>query len=256
MVFTQQLKPFMQGVKAIFMREIKSYFFSATAFVYITLFLFSVGVFTFYIGDFIEIGRADLTPFFAFHIYIYLLFLPALAMKLWAEERKTGTLETLLTLPISSRALVAGKFLASWVFMGIALIATFPIWISVNLLGSPDNMLIFFAYLGSFLTAGAFLAICGYISSHTDNQIIAFICGAVLCFLFLMTGFPIITEPLSQIMPDYMIDLISHLSALIHFENFIKGYFELNAIIYFMSMIIFWIFLTELRIEAFRHKGC
>jgi ABC-2 type transport system permease protein len=243
------------GIKAIFRREIKSYFFSATAFVYITLFLFSVSVFTFYVGNLIELGQANLTPFFSVHIYLYLLFLPALAMKLWAEERKVGTVEILLTLPVSTRSLVIGKFLASWVFMGISLIATMPIWISINILGTPDNTVIIFAYLGSFLVAGVFLAICGYISVHTDNQVIAFIAGSLLCFIFLITGFPIITDPLTHILPDYFINLISSFSALTHYENFIKGYFELNALIYMISIIIFWLFLTELRIDLLRIKG-
>ncbi|MFT6072235.1 MAG: ABC-2 type transport system permease protein [Alphaproteobacteria bacterium] len=139
--------------------------------------------------------------------------------------------------------------------MGISLIATLPIWISINFLGDPDNGVIMCAYLGSFLTAGAFLAICGYISVHTDKQIIAFIIGATLCFLFLMTGFPIILEPLSQILPAYCLDLIGSFSMLTHYENFIKGYFELNAILYMVSVIVLFIFLTELRIHYLRIKG-
>jgi ABC-2 type transport system permease protein len=245
----------LRGTKAIFKREIKSYFFSTTAFVYITLFLFSLSVFTFYIGNLIEKSQADLTPFFTFHIYIYVVFLPALAMRLWAEERKIGTIELLLTMPISTRALVIGKFLATWFFVGIALVATFPIWISMNILGNPDNILILFSYIGSFFVAGTFLAICGFVSIHTDNQIIAFIAGSVLCFIFLMTGFPMITEPLSRILPTYFIDLMSAFSTLTHYENFTKGYFQLQAIIYLFSIIILWLFLTELRINLLRLKG-
>lgn len=254
-VLSPNLKATIGGMRAIFKREIKSYFFSATAFVYITLFLFSISVFTFYMGNLIELGQANLTPFFTFHIYVYLLFLPALAMRLWAEERKIGTIEILLTLPVSTRALVVSKFLASWVFMGIALVATMPIWISINVLGNPDNGVIFCAYLGSFLVAGTFLAICGYMSVHTDNQIIAFIAGAILCLIFLMTGFPIITEPLSHILPSYFIHLITSFSALTHYENFIKGYIALNAVIYMISIIILWLFLTELRIDLLRIRG-
>lgn len=250
-----RIKDSISGIRAIFNREIKSYFFSATAFVYITLFLFSVSVFTFYIGNLIELGQADLTPFFKFHIYIYVLFLPALAMKLWAEERKVGTVEILLTLPVSTRSLVVGKFLASWVFMGVSLVATMPIWFSINVLGSPDNSVIFYAYLGSFLVAGVFLSLCGYISVQTDNQIIAFIAGSILCFIFMITGFPIVTDPLSQILPPYFISLISNFSALTHYENFTKGYFELNALIYMISVMILWVFLTELRIDLLRIKG-
>ena len=243
------------GIASVFKREIKSYFFSTTAFVYITLFLFSVSVFTFYIGDLIDKGQADLTPFFMFHIYIYILFLPALAMRLWAEERKIGTIELLLTLPISTRSLVIGKFLATWFFMGVALLATMPLWISINFLGNPDNVAILWAYIGSFLVAGTFLAICGFVSVHTDNQIIAFIGSAVLCFIFLMTGFPIITEPLSRFLPTYFVDLISGFSTLTHYENFIKGYFQANGVVYLVSVMILWVFLTELRVNLLRIKG-
>lgn len=244
-----------QSILAIIKREMQNYFFSHTALVFITIFLFLASVFTFYIGDLIETGQADLTPFFAFHMYIYLFFIPAIGMKLWAEERKSETIDLLLTLPISTRSLVVGKFLASWVFVGIALTATIPIWISINILGNPDNFLIFCAYCSSFLVAGAFLSLCSYVSVHTNNQVVAFIIGAISCFIFLMTGFPLVVEPLSQILPSYFVYLMGQFSILLHYENFIKGYFEISALIYISSFTIFWIYLTELRINKLRKKG-
>ncbi|MEM6602854.1 MAG: ABC transporter permease [Pseudomonadota bacterium] len=242
----------MTSLIAVFKREFRSYFYSTTAFVYVTLFLFAVSVFTFYIGDLTGRNQADLTPFFAFHPYIFLMFMPALSMRLWAEERKTGTLELLLTLPISDRALVLGKFLASWAFATLALIGTFPIWFTISFLGNPDQGLILSSYFASFFMAGGFLAIGGYISARSSNQIIAFILSAVISFLFLMTGFPLITEPLMPLLSPYMLDLIIHFSALIHFENFIKGAFSVSGLIYFCAMILFWLCMTEIHIQNLR----
>ena len=243
---------FFSNLSAIFKRELKSYFYSTTAFVYVTLFLFSVNIFTFYIGDFIGRNQADLSPFFAFHPYIFLMFMPALAMRLWSEEKKTGTIEILLTLPIADHVLVLGKFLASWAFAGIALLSTIPIWFTVSFLGEPDQGVIVFSYIASFLMAGGFLAIGGFISACTSNQIIAFILTAIISFLFLMPGFPLITEPLRSILPSFALDIIIHFSALIHYENFTKGAISLNGLIYFMSMIIFWLKMTELKITHLR----
>lgn len=245
----------MSEIGAVFKREIKSYFYSTTAFVFITLFLFSVGVFTFYVGDLTGSNQADLTPFFAFHPYIFLMFMPALAMRLWAEERKTGTIELLLTLPVSNRALVVGKFLASWVFAGLSLMGTFPIWISVAFLGDPDNGVIIVSYIASFLMAGGFLAIGGFVSACTHNQVIAFILASIISFLFLMTGFPLMTEPLTGILSPYFMDLIIHFSALVHFENLIKGSVTFDSVLYFLSLIVFWLFMTEIRISLLRHGG-
>ena len=240
------------SVCAIFKRELKSYFYSTTAFVYMTLFLFSVNIFTFYVGNLIGRGKADLTPFFSFLPYIFLMFMPALAMRLWAEERKTGTIELILTLPVSNRALVWGKFLASWAFASLALMGTIPIWLTISYLGNPDQSVIIFSYVASVLMAGCFLSIGGYVSSCTNNQVIAFILGAVICFIFLMIGFPLITEPFKNIVPDFIMDILIHFSLLIHFENFIKGLLSLSGIGYFISFILFWLFMTELKIASLR----
>src|SRR6185312_10861446 len=187
------------------------------AYVFIVIFLFAMGAFTFYIGHFYDNGIADLTVFFGYHPWLYLFLVPAIAMRLWAEERRTGTMELLLTLPISIRAAVVGKFLAAWVFTGIALALTFPIWITVNYLGNPDNGVIFAAYLGSFLMAGSFLAIGSCISACTRSQVIAFILTVVVCFLFLLAGFPLVLNFFAAWAPQGLVDAISGLGFLSHF---------------------------------------
>jgi ABC-2 type transport system permease protein len=176
----------------VFKRELASYFATPVAYVFIVIFLLLAGTFTFYLGNFYERGQADLQPFFNFHPWLYLFLVPAVGMRLWSEERKSGTIELLLTLPVTMWQAVVGKFLAAWAFIGIALALTFPIWITVNYLGSPDNGVIFASYVGSFLMAGAFLAIGSCISACTRNQVIAFILTVVVCFVFLLAGFPLV----------------------------------------------------------------
>lgn len=163
-------------------RELYAYFATPMAFVFIAIFVAMTGAFTFYIGRFFDRNQASLETFFSFHPWLYLLLVPAVAMRLWAEERKSGTIEQLLTLPITTFEAVLGKFLAAWLFCGIALLLTFPMWLTVNVLGAPDNAVVFVSYIGSFLMAGAFLAIGMCMSALTRNQIIAFIAGSVVCF--------------------------------------------------------------------------
>lgn len=239
---------------SVFKREIKSYFYSPTAFVYITLFLFAVNIFTFYIGHFIDRSEANLQAFFSFHPYLFLIFMPALSMRLWSEEKKTGTLELLLTLPVSNKDLVLGKFFASWCFSAIAIMGTFPLWITVSILGTPDHLVILFSYLSSILLAGVFLAIGSYISARTSNQVIAFIMSTVISFIFLMTGFPMISNFFTPVFTASLSDVLIQFSLLIHYDNFIKGYFHLSSILYFISLIVFWLSLTELKITSMR-KG-
>src|SRR6201985_581012 len=178
----------MSGVLSVFRREFASYFATPIAFVFLIIFLFAMGVFTFYIGNFYATGVADLQPFFNFHPWLYLFLIPALSMRLWAEERKSGTIELFLTLPLTITQAVIGKFLAAWAFTGIALALTFPFWLTVNYLGDPDNGVILASYFGSFLMAGAFLAIGSAISAVTKNQVIAFVVSATVCFLFTAAG--------------------------------------------------------------------
>src|ERR1700744_767650 len=178
----------------IFKREFAAYFATPLAYVFIVIFLVAMGAFTFYVGRFYDNGIADLSVFFAYHPWLYLFLIPAIAMRLWAEERRSGTMELLLTLPVPLWATVLGKFLAAWVFAGLALVLTFPIWITVNYLGDPDNGVILASYAGSILMAGAYLAIGACISATTDNQLSAFVVTVVVCFMFTVSGAPLVLE--------------------------------------------------------------
>ena len=184
----------MSTTLAVFRRELKSYFHTPLAYIFIVIFLFLTGIFTFYLGSFFNRGQADLKPFFNFHPWLYLFLVPAIAMRLWAEERKSGAIELLLTLPVSLWSTVLGKFLAAWVFVIIALSLTFPMWITVNYLGQPDHGVIIASYLGSILMAGGYLAIGSCVSAATKNQVIAFVISVVVCFLFTVSGAPIVLD--------------------------------------------------------------
>ena len=190
-------------------RELKSYFATPVAYVFIIIFLALSGAFTFYFGKFFSRGQAELDAFFQFHPWLYLLLIPSISMRLWAEERKTGTIEFLITLPVTTLAAVLGKFFAAWVFSGIALLLTFPIWISVNVLGNPDNGVIMSGYVGSFFMAGAFLAIGACISSATKNQVVAFIIIATVCFLFTMSGLELVLNFFRLWAPDFFVQTIA-----------------------------------------------
>lgn len=231
----------MNQVMNIFRREISSYFATPIAYVFIVIFLVLSGAFTFYLGGFYERGQADLQPFFNFHPWLYLFLVPAISMRLWAEERKSGNIELLLTLPISMTQAVLGKYLAAWVFTGIALLLTFPMWITVNYLGQPDNGVIFASYLGSFLMAGSFLAIGSCMSAATRNQVVAFILTIVLCFGFLLSGFPLVLDAFSGWAPQVLIDAIASLSFLTHFNAISKGVLDLRDLLYFAMVIGFWL---------------
>lgn len=224
-------------IKALFRRELVSYFATPVAYVFIVIFLMLMGAFTFYIGGFYERGQADLRPFFNFHPWLYLFLVPAIAMRLWAEERKTGTVEFLMTLPLTPLQAVLGKFLAAWAFAGIALALTFPIWITVNYLGDPDNGAILAGYVGSFLMAGGFLAIGSCVSAFTRNQVIAFVISVVLCFGFLLAGFPLVLDLFSAWAPQIVVDGISSLSFLTHFADISRGVIDLRDLIYFALVI-------------------
>ncbi|HTO39529.1 MAG TPA: ABC transporter permease, partial [Rhizomicrobium sp.] len=193
----------------IFKREFTAYFATPLAYVFIVIFLFAMGAFTFYIGRFYDNGIADLSAFFGYHAWLYLFLVSAIAMRLWAEERRTGTMELLLTLPIPIWAAVVGKFLAAWAFTGAALALTFPIWITVNYLGNPDNGVILASYLGSFLMAGSYLAIGACISATTNNQVIAFVVSVVVCFLFTVSGAPMVIDVFQAWAPLVLVNAVS-----------------------------------------------
>ena len=239
----------MKNTITIFKRELSSYFATPVAYVFIVIFLIMSGALTFYLGNFYERGQADLVPFFQFHPWLYLFLVPAIAMRLWAEERKSGSIELLMTLPISVGQTVIGKYLAAWVFIGIALFLTFPIWITVNYLGSPDNGVIFAAYLGSFLMAGGFLSIGACISAMTKNQVIAFIITVVICFIFLLAGSSLVLNFFKVWIPQTIVDAISSLSFLTHYTSIAKGVIDLRDIIYFLTLIGFWLYANALVVE-------
>lgn len=239
----------MSNVITIFKRELSSYFATPVAYVFIVIFLVMSGALTFYLGNYYERGQADLIPFFQFHPWLYLFLVPAIAMRLWAEERKSGSIELLMTLPISISESVIGKFLAAWIFIGIALVLTFPIWMTVNYLGNPDNGVILAAYLGSYLMAGGFLAIGACISATTKNQVIAFIITVVICFLFLLAGSPLVLNFFKAWIPQSIVDSISTLSFLTHYASISKGVIDLRDIIYFFSLIGFWLYANALVVD-------
>ena len=231
----------MKNVGIIFRRELAAYFATPVAFVFIVIFLALAGLFTFFLGNFYEAGQATLDAFFGFHPWLYLFLVPAMSMRLWAEERKTGSIELLMTLPVTMTEAVVGKFLAAWCFCGIALVLTFPIWITVNYLGSPDNGVIFAAYLGSLLMAGAFLAIGACLSAATRNQVIAFVLTVVVCFLFLVSGMPMVLSAFSSWAPAALTDAIASLSFMTQFSSLSRGVIDLRAVLYFTLVIGFWL---------------
>jgi ABC-2 type transport system permease protein len=240
----------MNNIKAIFKREFAGYFSTPIAYVFIVIFLFLTGAFTFYIGGFYERNQADLEPFFRFHPWLYLFLIPAIAMRLWSEERKSGTIELIMTLPIPIYQVVIGKFLAAWCFTTVAVILTFPVWITVNYLGSPDNPVILASYIGSLLMAGGFLAIGSCVSALSKSQVIAFVISLVISFLFLLSGFPLVLDFFSGWAPQAVVDAIASFSFLTHFESIKKGVIDLRDIIYFTALISFWLYANVVIIDA------
>ena len=234
---------------AVFRRELSSYFATPIAYVFIVIFLVMSMAMAFYLGNFYERRQANLSSFFLYHPWLYLFLVPAISMRLWAEERKSGSIELLMSLPVTTAQAVIGKFFAAWSFTTFALIMTFPIWITTNYLGDPDNGVIFAAYIGSVLMAGGFLAIGSCISAMTKNQVIAFIISVVVCFLFLLSDFSLVLNPLRAWMPQLLVDTIASLSFINHFSSISKGVINLRDIAYFALMIIFWLSVNSVVIE-------
>ena len=239
----------MSQLPVVFKRELGSYFATPLAYVFIVIFLVLSGVFTFYLGSFFERGQADLSAFFSFHPWLYLFLVPAIAMRLWAEERKAGTIELLMTLPITRTEAVVGKFLAAWVFAGIALLLTFPMVLTVNFLGEPDNGAIVTGYIGSWLMAGGFLAIGSCMSALSKNQVIAFILTVSVSFLFIVSGFPMVLDALSAWSPQVLIDAVASLSFLTRFDAISKGVIDLRDLLYFITLIAAWLAATAVVID-------
>jgi ABC-2 type transport system permease protein len=240
-------------VGIILRRELASYFATPLAYVFIVIFLVLAAAFTFYLGGFYERGQADLEPFFTFHPWLYLFLIPALSMRLWAEERKSGSIELLMTQPVTLWQAVLGKFFAAWIFTALALALTFPIWLTVNYLGHPDNGAILAAYLGSLLLAGGFLAVGSCMSALTRNQVVAFILAVVVCFAFLLAGFPLVLDVFRAWTPQPLLDAIASLSFLAHFDAITKGVIDLRDLLYFAMLIGLFLIATTLALEL--HKA-
>ena len=237
------------NMTVILKRELRSYFSTPIAYVFIVIFLVLSSVFTFYLGNFFERQQADLIPFFSFHPWLYLFLVPAISMRLWSEERKTGTLELLMTLPVSRRDIVIGKFLAAWLFAGLALVLTFPLWVTVNYLGDPDNGVIFASYLGSWLMAGGFLAIGSCMSALTRSQVIAFVLCGFVSLLFVMAGFPLVLDAFKGWVPLLVLDALASLSFLTHFNAVSRGVLSLQDFFYFLSVIAVWLGATSIVLD-------
>jgi ABC-2 type transport system permease protein len=239
----------MNPVKVIFKRELASYFATPVAYVFIVIFLVLANAFAFQLGGLFERGQADLRPFFDFHPWLYLFLVPAVAMRLWAEERNSGSIELLLTLPVTQFQTVLGKFLAAWAFVGIALALTFPIWITVNYLGDPDNGVIVTSYIGSLLMAGGFLAIGSAVSAATRSQVIAFIITVVICFGLLLAGHPMVLGFAKLALPQWLVDGVASLSFITHFSSISKGVIDLRDLIFFGLLIGFFLYATSVVID-------
>ncbi len=239
----------MNGILSIYKREFTSYFVTPVAYVFIVIFLFMTGVFTFYLGAFYESNQADLEPFFRFHPWLYLFLIPAISMRLWSDERKSGTIELLMTLPVSITDTVVAKYLAAWSFTAIALSLTFPMWITVNYLGNPDNTVVLASYIGSLIMAGGFLAIGSCISALTKSQVIAFVISVVICFMFILSGFPMVLDLFEDWAPQAVIDAIASFSFLTHFTSIKKGVIDIRDVIYFAALITFWLYINVVIIE-------
>ncbi|HMU90827.1 MAG: heme exporter protein CcmB [Pseudomonadales bacterium] len=239
----------MSATTIVMRRELASYFATPLAYIFIVIFLVVASVFAFSVGNLYEMGQADLLNFFNFHPWLYLFLIPALAMRLWAEERKTGSIELLLTLPIRLHEAVLGKFLAAWLFSGLALLLTFPIWITVNYLGDPDNGIILASYLGSWLMAGAFLAIGSCMSACTSNQVIAFILTIVICFCYVVAGLPLLLNFFEGWASQPLLDAVASLSFMTHFNAISRGVLDFRDLLFFVLMIVGWLTATAIVID-------
>jgi ABC-2 type transport system permease protein len=231
-------------IQAILKREMQSYFASPVAYVFIVIFLLLLGFFTFNVARFLEAGQADLQGFFQWHPWVFLFLVPAVAMRLWSEERRMGTIELLLTMPVTVTQVILGKFLAAWLIIGIALLLTFPMVLTVVYLGDPDLGAVFCAYLGSFLMAGAFLSVGSMTSAVSRNQVVCFILAVMVCLFFILAGFPPVTGAISGWAPVGLVNLVAELSFLSHFVSLQRGVIDLRDVVYFISVIFFMLYLN------------
>jgi ABC-2 type transport system permease protein len=242
----------MKSIWTITKRELAGYFNSPVAYVFLVIFLLMTAAFTFLIGQFMDRNQATLQPFFMWHPWIYLFLVPAVGMRLWSEERRQGTMELLLTLPISLWHCIVGKFLASWIFLTLALVMTFPIWITVNYLGDPDNSVIVASYIGSFFLAGAYLSITSMTSAFTRNQVISFILSVVICLFLVLCGWPPVTDVVETLAPRSVVEFVAAFSVMPGIEQFNNGQIDSRTVIYILSVIGFQMFATSVIIRGLR----
>ena len=240
----------MKTVFLVFRREFAGYFSTPIAAVFLVVFLGMAMGLTFFVASFFDRAQADMSAFFLWHPWLYLVLMPAIGMRLWAEERRSGSIELLMTLPVQPWQLVLGKWLAAWVFAGLALLLTMPLWATVNYLGSPDNGVIVASYFGSWLMAGAFLAISAAISALTKNQVLAFIGAVVAGFLFVMAGFDLVLSAVKPWAPQIIVQAISSMSFIQHFQRITDGVLEVPALIFFLSLIAFALWLNVRILEV------
>jgi ABC-2 type transport system permease protein len=241
------------NIKTITKRELGAYFSSPLAYIFIVIFLLLCGFFTFMVGGFFERGEASLSSsFFLWHPWFYLFLVPAVGMRLWAEERRVGTIELLLTMPITTWQAIVGKFLASWLFLGLALLLTFPLWLTVNYLGSPDNGIIFCGYIGSWLMAGAYLAVSCITSAMTRNQVVSFIVSVVLCLFLILAGFPPVIRLLEGWAWPWLVNIVTSFSVITHFDGFQKGVLDSRDVVFFLTVIGFSLFSTSVVLRGHR----
>ena len=232
------------NIRTIMKRELGGYFTSPIAYVFLVIFLLLTGFFTFTVGNFFERGEASLVSFFTWHPWLYLFLVPAVGMRLWSEERRLGTMELLLTMPITTWQAIVGKFLASWLFLALALALTFPVVITVNWLGDPDNGVIFAGYVGSVLLAGSYLAVSCMTSAMTRNQVISFIVSVLICLFLILAGYEPVTSLLSRVASPRVVEVIATFSVMTHFEGFQRGVLDTRDIVFFASVMGFALFTT------------
>lgn len=238
------------GTRAVCRREFNSYFSTPLAYVFIIIFLLLSGFFTFEFGGFFRRGQADLDAFFNFHPWLYLILVPALSMRLWAEERHSGSIELLMTLPLQTSQAVIGKFLATWLFTGIALLLTLPLWLTVNYLGNPDNGIILAAYIGSWLMSAAFIGIGGCMSALTRNQVVAFILAISVTFLFVLIGMPVVLGYVHHLLPTFGVDALAGLSLVSHFQAISRGVLDVRDVIFFVAFTALWLCASGIIVNA------
>ena len=242
----------MKTIWTIARRELAAYFSSPVAYVFIVIFLLLTGFFTFMVGRFFERGTADLLPFFVWHPWLYLFLVPAVGMRLWSEELRLGTIELLFTMPVTPWQAILGKFLASWLFLLIALVLTFPMVATVVYLGHPDLGRILSGYGGSFLLAGTFLAITCMTSSLTRNQVVSFILSVVICLFLILCSWPPITDIVVSWAPAWLVDAFAGIGVMSHYEGFQRGVIDSRDLLFFLTVIFFFLFTTSVILRGHR----